>query len=106
MKRVSSLILVLLVLLAGVGCQQQPRPELQPTGYHANKDVYLVFRGKVFRQVTLLLPLRVVGEAAFKLQEGTHESIRDVSQAEIDHYYIWVCLEDACIPVDPFSYSN
>jgi hypothetical protein len=106
MKKVVSLVIVFIVLLASISCQQQPSPELQPTDYQSNKDVYLVFHGKVIKGVTSLLPLSVVSGVTFKLQEGTHSSVRDVSQAEIDHYYIWVCLEEACIPVDPFSYSN
>jgi hypothetical protein len=110
MKKIVSLVTVAFILLAGTACQQQsspelPAPELETTAYQPNKDVYLVFRGFIFKRVTSLLPLDVIGEVAFELQKGTHEAIRDVSQVEIDHYYIWVCLEDECIPVDPFSYS-
>jgi hypothetical protein len=105
MKKGVSLILVFIVLMTGVGCQQS-RPELQATAYHPNKDIYIMFNGFIFRKVTSFLPLDVLGEIAFRLQEGTHESIKDVSQAEIDRYYIWVCLADECIPVDPFTYSK
>jgi hypothetical protein len=106
MRKVAGLTLVFLALLGSVGCQQQSSPELQPSAYQSDDDVYLVFKGFIFKRVTSLLPISVVGEAAFKLQEGTHESIRDITHAEIDHYYIWVCMEDACIPVDPFRYSS
>jgi hypothetical protein len=105
MKRLAILFVVAVLLLGSTGCQQS-RAELQPTAYHSDKDIYIVFKGAVFTKVTALLPVRVLGEVAFKLQEGTHSSITDVSQAEIDHYYIWVCLAEDCIPVDPFTYSN
>lgn len=104
MKKVVSLVVVFIVLLAGVGCQQSS-PELQATAYQADKDMYIVFHGFVFKKLTSWLPVDVLGDVAFRLQEGTHDSIKDVSQAEIDHYYIWVCLADDCIPVDPFRYS-
>jgi hypothetical protein len=104
MKRVVSLIVMVLVLLTGTGCQQRG-PELEATTYQPNKDMYIVFHGLLIKRVTSLLPVSLLGEIAFKLQEGTHSSVRDVSQAEIDHYYIWVCLADDCIPIDPFSYS-
>lgn len=105
MKRLAILFVMFVLLLGVTGCQQS-RAELQPTAYHPDKDIYIVFKGVVFKKVTTLLPVRVLGEVAFKLQEGTHSSIKDVSEAEVDHYYIWVCLADDCIPVDPFTYSN
>jgi hypothetical protein len=105
MKGFISLVMVFVLLLGITGCQQSSA-DLGPTAYQPNKDIYIVFKGAVFKRVTALLPVRVLGEVAFKLQEGTHTSIKDVSQAEIDHYYIWVCLADDCIPVDPFTYSN
>jgi hypothetical protein len=105
MKRLAILFVVFVLLLGMTSCQQS-RAELQPTAYHSDKDIYIVFKGSVFKKVSALLPAEVLGEVAFNLQEGTHSSIKDVSQAEIDHYYIWVCLEDDCIPVDPFTYSN
>jgi hypothetical protein len=105
MKRLAILFVVFVVLVGATGCQQSS-PELQSTAYHSDKDIYIVFRGAIFKKASAWLPAEVLGEIAFKLQEGTHQSIKDVSQAEIDHYYIWVCLADDCIPVDPFRYSN
>jgi hypothetical protein len=105
MKRLAILFVVFVLLLGATGCQQSV-VELQTAAYQPNKDIYIVFKGFIFKKATALLPVSVLGEVAFDLQEGTHSSIKDVSQAEIDHYYIWVCLADECIPVDPFTYSK
>ena len=94
-----------LVLLFLGGCSQTAAP-LEPTGYQANNDLYIVFHGRHFANATWFLPIRLLGDLAFDLQEGTHGSITDLSGAEIDHYYIWVCLADQCIPVDPFTFSR
>lgn len=92
-------------LLLLSGCQkvafEGPTP-LAPTGYEEEHDVYIVFKGQHFSDVASFLPLELVGQLAFELQEGTHASVRHVGVAEVDYYYIWLCLEDACIPVDPF----
>lgn len=98
------LALSLVLLLLG-GCQQTASP-LEPIGYDANNDVYIVFQGRHFADATRFLPVNLIGELAFDLQEGTHDKITNVSGAEVDHYYIWLCLADQCIPVDPFTFSG
>lgn len=95
---------VLLALLAVAGCSATNN-DLVPASYNADEDVYIVFQGQHFDDATALLPNALVTEVVFELQEGTHETITNVSGAEVDHYYIWVCLGRACIPVDPFSYN-
>ena len=99
-----SLAFVLVLLLTLVACQEDAT--LETTGYNSEDDVYLIIRGQVIEDAASILPVALVGEIAFDLQEGTHESVTDVSGAEVDHYYIWVCLEEACIPVDPVRFSR
>ena len=98
------LAFVLVLMLTLVGCQESG--VLETAGYNSEDDVYIVMKGWVFEDATSILPVELIGELAFELQEGTHENITDVSGAELDYYYIWVCLEDACIPVDPFRVSE
>ncbi len=93
-----------LVLFLG-SCSQTATP-LEPIEYDASQDVYIVFHGKHFEDATKFLPVDLIGELAFDLQEGTHDKITDVSGAEVDHFYIWLCLADQCIPVDPFTFSG
>ena len=84
------------------GCGMQPEVGLEPTGYDPENDVYIVFKGQHFQNASDFLPLELVGELAFELQEGTHASIRSLDVAEVDYYYIWACVGEDCIPVDPF----
>ncbi len=84
------------------GCQTQVVPPLEAAEYDESSDIYIVFRGEYFEDETEFIPVDMLGKLAFELQEGTHESITHVSGAEVDHYYVWVCLGEQCIPVDPF----
>lgn len=93
-----------LVLLFLGGCQQTA--SLEPIEYNPSDDVYVVFQGRHFADATKFLPVNLIGKLAFDLQEGTHDNITNVSGAEVDHYYIWLCLADQCIPVDPFTFSG
>lgn len=92
-----------LVLLLLSGCQQTA---LEPVEYEPSQDVYVVFHGEHFDDATQFLPVGLIGELAFDLQEGTHDKITNVTGAEVDHYYIWLCLAESCIPVDPFTFSS
>ena len=90
----------LAVLLSGCGLQSNIG--LETTAYDPENDVYVVFGGQHFQNASEFLPLEVVGDLAFKLQQGTHASIRSLDVAEVDYYYIWACIGEDCIPVDPF----
>lgn len=99
MKR--SIFTCCFALLVLGGCQTQVAPPLEVVGYDEDSDIYVVFGGEHFEDETAFVPIAMLGELAFELQEGAHESITHVSGAEVDHYYIWVCLGEQCIPVDP-----
>ena len=96
---------VLFSLLTLVGCSAPGDNNLVTESYNSDQDVYIVFHGRHFDNATAFLPNALITELTFDLQEGTHESITDLSGAEVDHYYIWLCLGQACIPVDPFRYN-
>lgn len=95
------LITVGLVLFLS-GCGMQADVGLAPTDYDPEDDVYIVFGGQYFQDASEFLPLELVGDLAFKLQEGTHASIKSLDIAEVNYYYIWACIGEDCIPVDPF----
>lgn len=86
------------------GCGLQSNIGLETTGYDPEDDVYIVFGGQHFQNASEFLPLEVVGDLAFKLQQGTHASIRSLDVAEVDYYYIWACIGEDCIPVDPYRF--
>lgn len=87
------------------GCGMQADIGLETTDYDPEHDVYVVFGGQHFQDASRFLPLEVVGKLAFELQEGTHASIRSLNVAEVNYYYIWLCLGEDCIPVDPYRIS-
>ena len=89
----------LAVFLGGCGVQSDIR--LETADYDPEHDVYVVFQGQHFEDAGGFVPVALIGDAAFELQEGTHASIRSLGIAELDYYYIWLCLGRACIPVDP-----
>ena len=97
-------VIVVALVFALVGCETGASPVESKT-YREDQDVYIVFRGQHIADVTSLLPGDLVSDLLFELQEGSHDTITDVSGAELDHYYIWLCLEELCIPVDPFSFN-
>ena len=48
-----------------------------------------------------------VGDDLYDLQEGAHDTITEVTGKEVKHFYVHLCLgKKACIPVDPFRFSN
>ena len=104
MKAGRTVLVITALLFTLAACSSSN--ELRTTEYDPNNDVYVMFQGEIAEDASALLPAEVIGQKAFELQEGTHESITDVSGAEIDHYYIWVCLGSDCIPVDPFRFNE
>ena len=48
-----------------------------------------------------------LGDALYDSQEDVHEVITQTTGKKVDHFYIHLCLgKKACIPVDPFRFSN
>ena len=70
----------------------------------ADDDVY------VSAEVALLgdaaSPLGEVGAELWDLQEGLHAAITGLTGVSVPHYYVWICLNGACVPVDPFTVSR
>jgi hypothetical protein len=74
--------------------------------YNSEYDVYLQVENKLAEKVAKLLGVGSLGSQAFDTQEGAHATVTDTSGEEIEHYYIWICIGDQCVPVDPFRASN
>lgn len=69
--------------------------------HNTSEDVYIRVNNPLTRVVTKVVPVKETGAALYDVQEGTHKSITDTTGEEIEHYYINVCADDECIPVDP-----
>lgn len=70
------------------------------------KDPSIHVRGPVATAVNQALPVAETGQTLYDTQEGAHSTITATTGESIDHYYINVCTEDECVPVDPFRVKN
>lgn len=70
-----------------------------------DRDVTVGIDSPITNETADALHLDEVGDALYDTQEGVHEELADEG-LEVDHSYLWLCLGDACLPVDPFSVSN
>lgn len=74
--------------------------------YNPDHDVYIQVESEVLEQIARALELGAAGSELFDTQEGAHATFTETSGQEIEHYYIWFCAGDQCVPVDPFRFSN
>lgn len=51
-------------------------------------------------------PLGRLGQAAYNAQEGAHRAITATTGITVNHFYVWTCVDGACVPVDPFTVSK
>jgi hypothetical protein len=98
MKHVPRLLLAVLaaVALTGVAVAE----------YNPDNDIHLRVNNKSLNKVAKAVELKSTGDELFDTQEGAHATATDTTGQEVDHYYIWICLGDSCVPVDPFTASN
>lgn len=74
--------------------------------YKPEHDIYINVDAEVLERIAAALALSELGDELFDAQEGAHATTTDTTGQEVDHYYIWFCAGDQCIPVDPFTVSN
>lgn len=98
MKRILPPLLTLSILaLFGLGFAE----------YNAEDDVTVDLTAPVVSDLADDAGVGALGGTLFAAQEGAHGALTDTTGAEVDHYYLWVCLSPtACVPVDPFKISR
>lgn len=74
--------------------------------HNTSQDVYIRVNNPLTRVVTKVVPVKETGAALYDVQEGAHQSVTNTTGEEIDHYYINVCADDECVPVDPVRVRN
>jgi hypothetical protein len=74
--------------------------------YNSEYDVYVRVENKLAEKVAKRAGIGQLGAQLFDVQEDTHAAVTDTSGEEVEHYYIWICIGDHCLPVDPFRPSN
>lgn len=74
--------------------------------YNAESDVYLRVENQTAEEVAATAGVGEAGGVLFEAQEGAHGLVGESSGQSVSHYYIWICVGDECVPVDPFEYSR
>lgn len=74
--------------------------------YKSDRDITLRVKAPKMVDRVVSEPVTAAGDTMFSTQEGAHDSVTDATGAEVDHYYVWVCVGDACVPVDPFTVNR
>jgi len=74
--------------------------------YHEDQDVYINVKHPALGGAAKALPIQALGNVAFVAQEGAHQFVRATSGVGIDHYYIWLCIDGQCVPVDPYTINK
>jgi hypothetical protein len=89
-------ILVLVIALAGLAVGQ----------HNSENDVYVQLDSELAEEFAEYVGLGKLGSRLYDTQEGIHEAVKDSSGEEVAHYYIWFCIGDECVPVDPFEVDH
>lgn len=90
---------ILLVVFLGVALGEDD-------SYNSESDVYIQIENHTLEEVAAAIALGTLGTEMFELQEELHDVIGESTGEEIDHYYIWICVGDECIPIDPFEFGG
>ncbi len=53
-----------------------------------------------------VLPYSMIGGTLYATQQDAQAAIASMTGTSLDTYYVWVCVSDACAPVDPYNVGN
>ncbi len=98
MKRnLKPLLIAVLLGLLGLGLAE----------YKPEDDVEVNVDAPIVSDLAEAAGVGKVGDALFRMQEAAHNTVTKTTGAEVDHYYVKLCLgKKSCVPVDPFKVSR
>lgn len=88
MRQVSKLVFMVALLVSGMAI--------------ASNDLFVRVRSPLLGRVASGLGVGKLGKSLYDVQEGAHALVTDATGVAIPHFYVWVCAEEECLPVDPF----
>ncbi len=91
-RRVTVLILIVAMLMV---------PALA-----AWSDVYVIVSGTLASMASGWLPLSMISSPLYATQQDAQAAIDSMTGTSMDTYYVWVCVSDSCVPVDPYNVGN
>ena len=70
-------------------------------------DKYVRVENELLESVADDAGVDTIGHLAYVVQEElVHGTVTKTTGIKVDHYYLWTCIGDVCLPVDPFRFSN
>ncbi len=69
-------------------------------------DGYVIVSGSLAKLAAGVLPLWMIGGTLYATQEDAQAAINAMAGTSLDNYYIWVCVDSACVPVDPYNVGS
>lgn len=74
--------------------------------YDPKKDSRIRLNNRQAESIASTAEVGTVGDELYTVQEETHDTVTDTTGVEVEHSYLWVCVGDECVPVDPLRFSN
>ncbi len=90
-RRISLVVLLLATLLV---------PALTAAG---DGYVWVVVQGGPIGSIAGTVPLALLGGTMYATQQDALAAINSAAGTSVSNWYLWVCLNGACVPVDPYS---
>lgn len=72
----------------------------------ADGYVWVVVQGGLIGSITGTVPLALLGGTLYATQQDALAAINAASGGHVGNWYLWVCLNGACVPVDPYSVGS
>ncbi len=72
----------------------------------ADTYVYVVVEGSQYNSSILPVPITWLGGTLYDTQQDALNAVNALAGTSIDNYYVWVCLDGACVPLDPYTVGN
>jgi hypothetical protein len=69
-------------------------------------DIYVRVENQAVERVARDAQVGKLGRELYRAQESANRSLQRSTGLEADNYYVWVCVGNQCLPVDPYTFSN
>jgi hypothetical protein len=93
-RKIPFVILVLAILFV---------PALVASG---DSYVWVVVQGGPVGSITGTVPLAMLGGTLYYTQEDALAAFNEAAGTSVSNWYLWVCLNGACVPVDPYTVGS
>jgi hypothetical protein len=89
-------VLVLLLAAGFVAVALADRPN----------DVYVQIDNDLLEAAAKDAKVGKTGRELYRTQESTNRTVQRSTGLDVDNYYVWFCVGNECVPLDPYTFSN